>query len=98
VRDERVHFHPARHRALQGALQFQQVEAKDRDVDLFGGFLDGRNQRRQPILWLNDQLHALLQDFFFSVFHSTLVPGSGSIAINSAEMPSVLTSIGSWTK
>ncbi len=94
--DERVHLDAARDGALERPLQLLEVEAENRNVNLPGGFLDRCDERHEPVLGLDDQLHALPQAaFFFSVFHSTPVPGSGSSAMISADTLSVFSSIGS---
>ena len=57
VRDERGHRHAALGRRLQRRLDLGAIEPEDDDVHALRGVLDGRHERRDPVLGLNQQLH-----------------------------------------
>jgi hypothetical protein len=96
LRHEGPHHDTACDRLGERLLQLRPVEPEDDDIDRLLGPLDRHQERRDSIVWLNDEFHGY---FFTGFFSSQTTPTSafGASSTIACETGSVALSSGTWT-
>jgi len=96
VGDERADHDAASDCGMQRLLDFLAIEPEDDDVDRLLGALDRHQERRDAVVWLNDEFHGY---FFTGFFSSQTTPTSalGASSTIACEIGSVALSSGTWT-
>ena len=83
MRDQRAHDDAAGDRRLERFFELRAVEAEDDDVDGFLGLADGLEERREPVVGLDDQFHVVpvpYFDFFLSAQSTAAWPSGSSLS------------------